>query len=61
YKWFGLAKEHGPPREIKAAQKSLDRISKEMSDAEIREAETMIKEWEPKPAKCKSRGLFIVN
>ncbi|MCZ6865438.1 MAG: tetratricopeptide repeat protein [Candidatus Dadabacteria bacterium] len=61
YKWFGLAKEYGPPREIKAAQKSLDRISKEMSDAEIKEAQIMIDEWEPKPAKCKSRGLFIVN
>ncbi|MFB3147608.1 MAG: tetratricopeptide repeat protein, partial [Thermodesulfobacteriota bacterium] len=61
YKWFGLAKEHGPPREIKAAQKSLDQVSKEMSNAEIKEAQIMIDEWEPKPAKCKSRGLFIVN
>jgi TPR repeat protein len=61
YKWFGLAKEYGPPREVQFAQKSIDRISSEMSDAEINEAQTMIDEWEPKPSKCQSRGLFIVN
>lgn len=61
YKWFGLAKKHGPSRETKAAQKLLDRISKEMSNVEIKEAQIMIDEWEPKPAKYKSRGLFIVN
>jgi len=61
YKWFGLAKGFGPPREIKFAQKSLDRISSEMTEAQINEARAMIDEWEPKPAKCKSRGLFIVN
>ena len=61
YKWFGLAVEYGPPREIKFAQKSIDRISSEMRDAQINEAKAMIEQWEPKPAKCKSRGLFIVN
>ncbi|GJM16529.1 MAG: hypothetical protein DHS20C13_18560 [Thermodesulfobacteriota bacterium] len=61
YKWFGLAVEYGPPREIKFAQKSIDRISSEMRDAQINEAKAMIEQWEPKPTKCKSRGLFIVN
>jgi len=61
YKWFGLAIEYGPPREVKFAQGSLDRISTEMTDAEINEAEVMIGQWEPRPSRCKSRGLFIVN
>ena len=61
YKWFGLAKEFGPPREVKLAQKSLDRVSSEMTDAEINKAEVMIEQWEPRPSRCKSRGLFIVN
>ncbi len=61
YKWFGLALEYGPPREVKFAQKSLDRISLEMSDAEVLESQVLIKNWKPKPSKCKSRGLFIVN
>ncbi|MEK6223346.1 MAG: sel1 repeat family protein [Thermodesulfobacteriales bacterium] len=61
YKWFGLAIEYGPPREVKLAQKSLDSISSDMTDTEVDEARIMIEEWEPKPSKCKSRGLFIVN
>lgn len=61
YKWFGLAKEIGPAREVKLAQKSLDRISPEMTDAEVNEAQLLIDDWEPSPSKCKSRGLFIVN
>lgn len=61
YKWFGLAVEYGPPREIKFAQKSLDRISSEMTEAQINGSKAMIDEWEPKPSKCKSRNLFIVN
>jgi TPR repeat protein len=61
YKWFGLAKEYGPPREVEFAQKSLDSISSQMTEADVDEAKIMIEEWEPKPSKCKSRGLFIVN
>jgi len=61
YKWFGVENEIGPPREIKFAQKSLDRISSEMTEAEINEAQIMIEQWEPRPSKCKSRGLYIVN
>ena len=61
YKWFGLAIKYGPPREVKFAQKSIDRISSEMRDAQINEARVMIEDWQPEPSKCKSRGLFIVN
>jgi len=61
YKWFGLAKEYGPLHEIKFAQKSLDRISPEMTEAQIIEAGAMIDDWQPEPSKCKSRGFYIVN
>lgn len=61
YKWFGLAIDYGPPREIKFAQKSIDRISSEMTDDQIIKAKAIIEDWEPKPSICKSRGLFIVN
>jgi len=61
YKWFGLAKEYGPPREVKFAQKSIEQISSQMSDSEVNEAKAMIEDWEPEPSKCRSRGLFIVN
>lgn len=61
YKWFGLAVEYGPSREIKFAQKSLDRISSQMTETQINEAKIKIDGWEPKPSKCKSRNLFIVN
>jgi TPR repeat protein len=61
YKWFGLAVEYGPQREIKFAQKSLDRISSQMTETQINEAKIKIDGWEPKPSKCKSRNLFIVN
>ena len=58
YKWFGLAVEYGPPREVKFAEKSINRISPDMSDNEIQEAKNEIKDWVPKPSKCKSRNLF---
>lgn len=61
YKWFGLAKKYGPPREVDFAGKSLERISLEMSENEIEKAKTLINSWAPKPAECESRDLFIVN
>ncbi len=61
YKWFGLAEEYGPQREVKFAQDSIIRISLQMSDDEIMKAKSQIEGWAPKPSKCKSRELFIVN
>lgn len=61
YKWFGLALEYGPPREVNFSQKSLDRISSEMTETQINEARAIIGNWQPSPSKCKSRNLFIVN
>lgn len=61
YKWYGLAAEYGPPREVNFAQKSLDRIGSEMTEREINKAKDLIKIWEPEPTECKSRELFIVN
>ena len=61
YKWFGLAEKFGPPREVNFAQKSINRISSEMSETQIREGQKRIDGWKPDPAKCKSRNLFIVN
>jgi len=61
YKWFGLAIEYGPPREVKFAQKSIEQISSEMTEAQINEAVAMIDDFQPEPSKCKLRGLFIVN
>ena len=61
YKWFGLAEKYGPPREVNFAQKSINRISNELSVAQIQEAKNMVEGWQPEPVKCKSRNLFIVN
>ena len=61
YKWFGLAVEYGPPREVEFAEKSLQRITSQMSENEINEAKARIKIWKPEPAVCESRDLFIVN
>lgn len=61
YKWFGLAEKYGPPREVEFAQRSMNRISTDMSDEEIDKAKTMIRDWRPEPSKCKSRELFIVS
>lgn len=61
YKWFSLAKEHGSPREIEFADRSLNRIIPQMTDAEISEAQYILKEWKPEPSRCKSRGLYIIN
>lgn len=61
YKWFSLAEKYGPPREVNFAQKSMNRISSKLSQAQIGQAQNMAGVWKPKPAKCKSRNLFIVN
>ncbi len=61
YKWFSLAEKYGPPREVSFAQESISRISSEMSTSQIKEAKGMVELWQPEPAKCKSRNLFIVN
>lgn len=61
YKWFGLAVEYGSAREVEFAEESMKRISMEMSESEIEKAKALIKSWEPKPAVCESRDLFIVN
>ena len=61
YKWFGLAEEYGPPREVEFAQDSINRISIQMTEDEIMKAKSQIEGWAPKPSECKSRELFIVN
>ncbi|MEM7007561.1 MAG: tetratricopeptide repeat protein [Thermodesulfobacteriota bacterium] len=61
YKWFGLAEKYGPPREVQFAQKSMNRISIDMSNVQIKEAKVLIDEWQPEPAKCRSRDLIIVS
>lgn len=61
YKWFSLAEKYGPPREVSFAKKSISLISLEMSQAQIKQVQNMTDVWNPKPAKCKSRNLFIVN
>ncbi len=61
YKWFGLAEEYGPPKEEQFAQKSMNRISIDMSNKELDKAKILIKNWKPEPKKCKSRDLVIVS
>jgi len=61
YKWFELAQVYGPPREVKFAQESLDNISRDMNEEDVERAKLEVKNWTPKPAKCESRDLVIVN
>ncbi len=61
YKWYGLAEKYGPPREVEFAQRSMNRISIDMSNEEIDKAKILIKDWKPNPSKCTSRDLFIVS
>ena len=61
YKWFSLAVRYGPPREVSFAQKSLDSISLKMTNSRIDKAKIAADTWQPKPGKCNSRNLFIVN
>jgi|GEM_PF-1028533 len=59
YKWFGLASKSGSPREVGIAQKSIERISAQMSSTQIEEARSEIYNWKPSPSECISRGIFI--
>ncbi len=61
YKWFGLAERYGPPREVGFAQKSMNRISIDMSYKELDKAKILIGDWKPEPSECKSRDLIIVS
>lgn len=61
YKWFGLASKLGSPREVRIAEKSIVRISVEMSSEQIEQAKSKIKDWKPDPSQCKPRGLYIVT
>jgi len=59
YMWFGLAGKSGSPKEVSIAQKSIERISTQMTSEQIEEAQSEINNWKPNPSKCKSRSLFI--
>ena len=61
YKWFGLARNMGTPREIRVAEKSIERISAQMTPEQIEQAKTDIDDWKPTPAKCLSRGIYLVK
>ncbi len=59
YKWFGLAGKLGRPRDVRIAEKSIERITPKMSSEQIEEALSEINIWKPSPSECKSRGIFI--
>ena len=59
YKWFGIAIEDGTPREVRASEKSISRISLDMTPEQINEAQSEIEAFKPKPSRCKSRDLLI--
>lgn len=61
YKWFGLTSKLGSPREVRIAERSINRISAEMTLVQIEEAKSKIKDWKPNPSQCKPRGLYIVK
>ena len=61
YKWFGLAEKYGPPREEDFAQRSMNRISIDMSNDDLEKAKTLIQDWKAEPSVCKSRDLIIVS
>lgn len=60
YKWFGIAGEIGSPHEMKIAQDSLNKIVTDMTPEEIRQGDALIDAWKPAPARCDTRGYFIV-
>lgn len=59
YKWFGLASKLGSPREVRIAERSINRIGAEMTPAQIGEAKSKIEDWKPIPSQCKPRGVYI--
>lgn len=59
YKWFGLAIEDGSVREVRASEKSISRISLDMSSEQIQEAQGEVKAFKPKPSRCESRNILI--
>lgn len=61
YKWFGLASKLGSPREVRIAERSINRIGAEMTLAQIGEAKSKIEDWKPIPSQCKPRGIYIVT
>ncbi|HVY55152.1 MAG TPA: tetratricopeptide repeat protein [Thermodesulfobacteriota bacterium] len=60
YKWFGIAREVGSPREKQIAEDSLKKIVPQMTPEEIREGDSRVEAWKPDPARCDTRGYFIV-
>jgi hypothetical protein len=60
YRWFGIASEIGSPHEMKVAQDSLKKIVPEMTPEEIKKGDALIDAWKPAPARCDTRGYFIV-
>ncbi|MEW6146290.1 MAG: tetratricopeptide repeat protein [Thermodesulfobacteriota bacterium] len=61
YKWFGIASEIGSPHEKRIAEDSLNNIMHEMTPEEIQEGEALVSAWKPDPARCDTRGYFIVG
>jgi hypothetical protein len=61
YKWFGIASEIGSPHEKRIAGESLNKIVPEMTPEEIKEGEALVSAWKPDPARCDTRGYFIVG
>jgi len=48
YVWYALSSEAGYAK----AKRYMDRLSADMSPAQIAEAERLVAEWEPNPAEC---------
>ena len=59
YKWFGLASELGSPSEVRASQKSIAKITSDMTEEQISKAQSRVKDWEATPSSCKSRNILI--
>lgn len=59
YKWFALASKYGSPREIAESERSKSKISAKMASEQIEEAQSLFEDWEPRPSKCKSRGVIV--
>jgi len=60
YKWFGIAREMGSPREKRIAEDSLNKIIPMMTPDGIKDGDERVKAWKPGPARCDTRGYFIV-
>jgi TPR repeat protein len=57
YVWQTLSFEAG----YATAEQYRNRLSQEMTPAQIAEAERLVAEWEPNPAECETIGSQIEN